>query len=492
VDAETLLARARAGELPAVLLVRGDRALAAPLAGRLAAALGAEWETEPRREISPDKPANLIADLQTLALFEPGKLVVVEESGWLADREVAGVLMKQVLAALPFAGGVESLTGPARAAAVRLLQVLRLHDIDPTTLPPERALATLPETLFASGKKSAESMPAPEARRGLLPLLVAAVEAGLRGEGEQGASLVADLVRDGLPERHLLLLVESAVAARHPVVAALALREGVVDAGRLEVAKGGDRNGPKVAGLERLVAELERETGARITTDAAQELARRTLREEDVRQGGEKGAIDADSSARFGAELRKLAALAAGKRIDLALVATNVEDRGEEDVWKILDVLGEGQLAGALERIRRRLAAADDADGERLALFGLLAKHARHLTALAGALAATGTPANVSSYPAFRDRIAPRLQGELPGVTLNPLAKQNPFPLHRAYQAASRFALPALARLPALVLETERRLKGDGDEPDAALAALAAALAAPPASRGRAPVKRAR
>ena len=54
-----------------------------------------------------------------------------------------------------------------------------------------------------------------------------------------------------------------------------------------------------------------------------------------------------------------------------------------------------------------------------------------------------------------------------------------PFPIFKAYLAAGRIPAATLDSLPARVLETERRLKGDSGDPDAALAALVLALAKP-------------
>ncbi|MDQ1349679.1 MAG: hypothetical protein QG573_3060, partial [Acidobacteriota bacterium] len=51
------------------------------------------------------------------------------------------------------------------------------------------------------------------------------------------------------------------------------------------------------------------------------------------------------------------------------------------------------------------------------------------------------------------------------------------FPVFKAYLAAARIPAATLDSLPARVLETERRLKGDSGDPDAALAALVLALA---------------
>lgn len=466
---EGLLAAARAGELPPLVVVYGDRALAEPLAERLLEGLGELWGVVPqphRFGVGLDK---LIADLRTIALFEPGKLVALYDSGLLADRAAAAELLTAAREVLPWSGGGEDLEGPARVAALRLLQVCRLNDLDPAGAPPEQVLGALPAELFGGGRGGDS---AAAVRAELVPLLAAAVEAGLRGRGEDELGLLADLLRDGLPERHLLVLVESAFDPRHPLAVSLAERGGLRDAGRLAKQRDG-----RVDGLDALVADLERETGVRLRPDAQRELAERTLRIEDGRRGGPSGGVDADSAARFAAEYRKLASLTGEAVVDRRLVVANVEDRGQEEVWPILDAIGDGRPAEALEKIWRRLAAAEDRVLERLSLFSLLAGFARNLALVGGVLSAGGTRKGEKNYPRFKARLAPELQGEIEGLPANPLRGMHAYRLHRIYLAASRFPSAALAALPSRTLETERRLKGDGGAPDAALASYVVDLA---------------
>lgn len=450
-----------------ILLVKGELALALPESERIAAAFAAEWGVEPVRARSAGELAGRIDDLRTFSMFHPGKIVVAIATGALADKDVAQELLDDVRKSGAFRAGGE-LEGGARENALRLLQVLRLHDLDPASSTAAALLDALPDALFG-GKKGGG---AEAARAGLLPLLEAALEAGLAGLGESEASLLADLLRDGLPERHLLILVESAVAAAHPLVKALAKRGAIVDVGRLAAERGGE-----FSGLDRLFAELERETGVRIDRAARAELARRTLRPEDVRRGGEYGGVDADSIGRLAAELRKLAGLVNGRAIDRATVEANVEDRGQEEVWPILDAIGDGDAATALGAIARRLRGAEDPLVERLSLFALLANFARQVVQVSGAVRLTGVESGVSSYARFKERIAPPLKGALPGIAANPFARTKEFPLQRFYLAASRRTPDQLLTWPALLLETERRIKGDADDPDAALDLLVLALA---------------
>jgi len=455
-------------------VVHGDRALAEPAAARLASALGGTFGCVPQTLRRPDSLADVVADLRTFSLFADGKVIVVIESGVFADRASASQLFEEIRSELPWSGGAGDLKGGAREAALRLLQVLRLFDLDPRGAPPERLLAGLPDALLvgkAGRGARAKAGGAAEWRGALAPLLAAAMEAGLRGIGQEDASQVADLLRDGLPDRQVLVLVESAIAEDHPLLAALERRGAAVAAGRLSSERGG-----RFGGLAPLVAELERATGAAIERAALDELAHRTLRAEGAR-GAAAGAVDADSAARFGGEYRKLAALSGGGRIGLALVEASVEDRGDEDVWQILDAIGAGRSEEALSRLQRRLAGAEDPIVERLSFFALLAGFCRHLVAVRGAQQLAGVSAGERDFNRFKQRIAPTLQGELPGLVKNPLAGLKEYRLFKAYVAAHRLAPEQLARLPERVLETERRLKGDSGDPEAALAQLVLELA---------------
>jgi hypothetical protein len=453
-----------------VILVRGDRVLAEPMGSRLAAALGEIWGVAPHARREVDDLAVLTADLRTFSLFEPGKIVVVGETGILADRAAAAALVESLREALPVELGGE-LSGAARTAARRLLQILRLHDVDPGLGAPERVLAALPDEVLSAGKGKSG---APDLREQLAPLLAAALAAGLRGTGEEETSLIADLLRDGLPPRHLLVLVESAVAAGHPLLDALERRGAVLEAGRLAAEKGG-----RVSGLDALIDQLGTETGSLLRMDAAAELARRTLRLEDSRRPGGEGGIDADSAARFAAEYRKLATLAGAGGIDRALVRENVEDRGEEEVWPILDALADGNAEGALAKIRRRITSAEDPLVERLSLFGLLSGFAKQVAAVGGALQASAPRRGNSSSPVFSERVVVELQKLLAEAGLVAMARLQPFRLRRAFRLASRLPADRLARLPALTLEVERRLKGDSADPDSALVAFVLALSGP-------------
>lgn len=462
------------GELPQpVFLLIGDRVAAEPPAVRLGEELAKRWETDLAVDRHPPDLGPALADLRTMPLFGGGKVTVVVESAVLADAGAAAELIDAAAEALPVGEG--DFSRRERRGAGRLLQALALFGA-PDGAAPEEALSALPPWAFQGGtrfrkgrkgrgrgKKQVE-----ELRDGLAELLLRAREEGQQASTEGELAELGEVVAGGLPERHALILVESAVSKDHPLVRALVEAGRVHDIGRVSAGRGGG-----FEGLDLLTRELERETGARMRPEASRELARRTLRIE----GGHGGGVEADSTARFAAEYRKLASIADGGEITLDHVETGVEDRGDEEVWGILDAIGGRNAGEALERMSRFLSSASDPMAARLSLFGLLAGYARQLAAVRGALVVTGAPAGERNYRRFKDRIAPALQGELPGGFESPLAKLHPFRLHRAYLAASGLDPSRARRLPGRVLEAELLLKGDSRLPEAVLADLVAELA---------------
>jgi DNA polymerase III delta subunit len=470
------LAAIAGGRIEPVYLVHGDRVLAEPAGARLGAAIGKAFDCEPEMVRRPELLADLVADLRTFSLFASGKVVVVVESGVFADRTTAGALFDEVRGQLPWKGGADDLSGRAKEAALRLLQILRLFDITAMPGQAKEALRGLPDSVFEgkSGRAAKAKGAVEELRTALEPLLDAAVAAGLRGLGDSDTSLIADLLRDGLPERHALVLVESSVAASHPLRRSLGNRGAVVEAGEITVERG------KFGGAAELAAELGRETGVRIDHDALEELVSRTLRSEDWRgRPGEATAVDERTTARLAAEYRKLAGLLGGEgRIDRALVRENVEDRGEEDAFAIIDAIGAGKAGEALSRLQRKIAGAEDPVLERLAFFSNLARFCRSLVAVRGVAAAKKIPLNERNYKRFSDVLFPQLTSAVEGLGSNPLkGSRSPYPVFKAYQTCARLPARTIDRLPAMLLETERRLKGDSGEPDAALAELVLTVA---------------
>jgi hypothetical protein len=280
------------------------------------------------------------------------------------------------------------------------------------------------------------------------------------------------VVRGGLPPGHALVLAEDAVATDHPVVRLLEEHGAVLGLGKVESDRGSWQ------GLEPLAKELERQTGVAITADALSELARRTLRQESDRQGRGTGGVEADSTARLAGEYRKLANLLGGGegKIDRRLVEQTVEDRGEEDVWQLLDAIAAGRGGEALDRLHRLISAAEDPLAARLSFFSLLASFCRQLVAVRGMMKVARVSANEANYGRFKNSHAPALQSEIPTGGKNPLAGLHPFRLHRAYLAACRLPEPFLARLPSDLLETELQIKGESGEADVALARLVTRL----------------
>ncbi len=460
-------------------LVTGDRVVAEPAAERLAEAIAKKFGCEATTHKRPARLLPLLDDLRTFSLFDPAKVMVVIESAVVADLSAAAGLVDQAIKVLPVDPRTEELSTRERDAAIRLVQAIRLFQLDPYTGSPDQLLGQVPDWAFQGenslkkGKRGrarakAQVKKLREQSAGLLEL---ARGAGIEGQAEGAAEAVVELVQNGLPDGHVLVLAESSVVDKHPLLTALEERGALIQLARVEAGRRG------FEGLDALTEELHRQTGVGIDGRAVQELARRTLRKESDR--GRSDAIDADSTARFAAEYRKLAEVASGDRIDAATVQNAVEDRGEEDVWKILDDIGAGRAGAANSRLRRHLASADDAMSMRLSFFSLLATYCRHLTAIDGALDQTGLPRGERNYNRFKNAIAPKLQGNLPGGAKSPISGLHPFRLHKAYLAASRMPKSEIAGLVGRVLEAEMQMKGESRSPDAALQALVAAVAAP-------------
>ena len=468
-----LLERAASGDAGPVYLVHGDRVLAEPAAVRLAEAIAGRVGCEVETHRRPPDLDGILTDLNTFSLFATGKVIAAIETAVLADLRGAAGLIDDAREALPLAAGEGDLTVAERRSALRLVQALRLFDLDPYAGTPDAVLGELPlwalQGAPAKGRRRRSKAQAEKLRRNLEPLLERAREHELLGHADGAAQALAEILRQGLPEGHHLVLAESSVASERPVATGLAERGALVRVGGIEA----DRKG--FAGLDAVSRELERQTGVGIERDAVAELARRTLKRDASDRRGET--VDADSTGRFAAEYRKLAHLAASGRIDRELVERTVEDRGDEDVWKLLDAIGAGDAGGALERLERLLASSDDLIATRLSLFGLLAGFCRQLTALGGQLRAGVVTRGERNYQRFKSRLAPRLQGALPSGGQNPLAGLHPFRLHRAYLTACALPEKELARLPRQVLQTELLLKGESRLPDAALSALVAGLA---------------
>lgn len=463
-------------------LVHGDPVLAEPAGTRLAEALA---EVGGCRLVTHRRSSDLesiLADLRTFSLFEPAKVVLAVDTAVLADRRAAAGLIDSAAEVVPLSlGEGDELAAPQREAASRLLQALRLFQLDPEHGDPPQLLEQLPKWALQGGEgfrrgrsgrgrgpKQVETL-----RSDLEGLLAAAREAGLSGRGGSRVAELSEVVQGGLPEGHSLVLVERTVAEDHPLVETLAERRAVLGLGRVEEQRGGGWQG-----LERLAEELTRQTGVAIDRPGMEELARRTLRQHRERGRGSTG-VDLDSTARLAGEYRKLANLARGagrERIDRQLVESGVEDRGEEDVFELLDAIGEGRGGDALARLERMMASSDDLVATRLTFFALLADYCRRLAAVSGMMQVAGVPAGERSYPRFKSRLAPQLQGDL-GAVANPLKGTHPYALHKAYLAASRLDPAAAAELPAWVLETELQLKGESGQPDAALGHLVARVA---------------
>ena len=481
---ETFLSRlAKGGQTPQVCLVHGDLVMAEPAAQRIAGALAQSAGLAPGTVEVHRRPSSLsplLQDLRTYSLFSPGKVLLAMDTAIFADRNAAGELIDDAADAVPLSGGDRPLSARERQAASRLLQALYLFEIDPQAGPAERVLSELPAWVLEGGKarrgggsRARTKKQVEELRASLAGLLEAARREGLQGMGDSDLSELSEAVRGGLPQGHSLVLAEASVAADHPLVRLLNEQGAILEVG--EIVKSG--KGKEWEGLGLIAGSLAEETGVPISPDALTELARRTLRQESDNRGRKDGArVEADSTARFAAEYRKLANLTTAGKIDRKLVEQAVEDRGEEDVFQLLDAIGEGRGGEALDRLRRLIASAEDPLAARLSFWSLLSSFCRQLVTIRGMMRVNRVPAGEKNYSRFQSQHAPALQSEIPTGGKNPLSGMHPFRLQKLYLAAGRLPEPFLAKLPADVLETELMLKGESGEADVALARFVARL----------------
>ncbi len=461
----------------------GEPVLAEAAAQRLAQGLAERAGCRLQVHRRPPRLSPLFEDLRTFSLFEPAKVVLAVDTALLADKAAAADLVDQAAEAVPLSGG--ELGSSERQAASRLLQALRLFGADPEAGEPQEALAGLPGWALEGGAafrrgrsgRGRGKRQVEELRDGLAALLAAARAAGVGGYAEGEVAELGAIADGGLPDGHCLVLAERFADRDHPVVKLLDGRGRVVRVASLEEQRSGGWEG-----LDEMAGELARQTGVGIEPAALAELARRTLRGDDDRKS--KGA-DPQSAARFAGEYRKLAHLAqaaSAARIDRRMVEGSVTDRGEEDVWALLDAVGEGRAGEALARLDRMLSGADDPLAARLTFFALLAGFCRTLTAVGGLMRLHGVRPGEANYGRFKGGLETRLKAAVPGGGKNPVASLHPYRLHRAYLAASRLPAAVLASLPAWVLDTEMQLKGESGDPDTALSHLVARLAG--AARG--------
>jgi hypothetical protein len=466
-----------------VALVAGELVMAEPAALRLARVAADRVGATPEVHRRPARLGPLLQDLRTYSLFATAKVVLLVDTAIAADRAAAAELVDEAAEALPLAGGEPG--ERERRAASRLLQALRLFGIDPGRGEPAAVVAGLPGWALEGGApfrsrrggRGRTRKQAEELAEGLAELLAGGRELGLIGHAEGELAELAALAAGAAPEGHLLILAERSADADHPLVRQLEELGQLARVGELTAERGGGWEG-----LSLLAAELERQTGVAADREALDELARRTLRASEER--GSRG-VDPDSTARFAGEYRKLATLTAGAPIARALVEETVEDRGEEDVWKLLDAVGEGRGGEALARLGRMLAGAADPVAARLSFFALLAGFCRNLTAVEGMMRLARVRPGETNYSRFKSQLAPALQAAPPGAAKSSLAGLHPFRLHRAYLAAGRLDRRVLAKLPWLVLETELQLKGESGDPDTALAQFVARLAGTAGPAGR-------
>ena len=477
---DAAIERIEGGDRQPLYLVIGEQVVAMKAATRIAGALAAGSGCKVAVHKRPAELRPILADLLTFSLFDPAKVTLVSDSAIFADKTAAADLIDDAEAALPVSAGA-ALSAAGKEAAGRLLQALRLFSIPAATGAPDEVVSSLPASALDGGLKQRRRSRRRRTKKqkaelvgDLAGLLEAARAEDLVGWSDSDLAELGRMVDGVLPEGHALVFAERRADRAHPLVQRLSERKAVFEVGALEF----DRRG-EVGGLDIVVAELADETGVGIDRAAVQELARRTLRK---KAGWGESEVDADSAARFAAEYRKIADTVRDGvgRIDRSVVEEMVADRGDQDVFQLLDAIAGQRPADALVQLRRHLDSAPERIPARLSFFALLANFCQQLATAHGVVAALDLPVE-SNFNRFKTRVLPKLTAELPGGKAHPLLRIHPFRLFRIFQAASARRDPrasrAIAGLPWRVLQTEVRLKGGSADGDAALEALVAAVA---------------
>ncbi len=468
------------GDRQPLYLVIGEQVVAMKAATRVACALAAGSGCEVSVYRRPAELRPILADLLTFSLFDPGKVALVSDSAIFADRTVGADLIDDAATALPIPAGA-ALSSAGKEAAGRLLQALRLFSVPADAGAPDEVVSSLPSSALDGGaghrrrsRRRRTKKQKSELVRELAELLEAARTEGLTGWSDSDLAELGRIADGALPEGHALVFAERQADRAHPLVQRLAGRRATFEVGALQF----DRRGG-VGGIDSVIAELTDETGVGIDRGAAQELVRRTLRKS---TGWGESEVDADSAARFAAEYRKIADAVrdASGPIDRSTVEEMVADRGDQDVFQLLDAIAERRPAQALALFRRRLDSSPDRNAARLSFHALLAGFCHQLAVAHGIAVSLDLPAE-RNFNRFRTRILPKLTSPLPGGAANPLARIHPFRAFRIYQAASVRRDPRACRgvadLPWRTLQTEVRLKGGSADGDTALEALIMAVA---------------
>ncbi len=446
-----------------VHLIVGNLTLAEPKARKMAERLARDDPYTLARH--KESLAGVLDDLETFSLFGEAKVVIAFETALLADQSAASSLVDAALDD-PVSDPSANLSGRQRWCATRLYSVLNMFGLDPFAGSAEEAVADLPDHVLkgASGRIGAARVS--ERREQLVRLLQAGREQEVAVHSEAVVERIAAALEHGFPPGHHLILVESAVDESHPLASRLKALDAVVGVGEITAQRQGGWQG-----ADRLAAALAAETGIKAAPAAIRELAERTLRR---KARDRSGVVDADSAARFAAEYRKLATYVDAE-ITVQDVRRVVADRGDQDVFQIMDAIGEGKTGEVLHRFTRYMDAASDPEAARLGFFSQLAEFCRHLAWIEARFEQTGVERGMNNYPQFKQRLAPILAAD---TGVDALHKIHPFRLHRAYLAASRLRPGRGAELPAKVLVTERRIKGESRSADLAIDALLADLCA--------------
>jgi DNA polymerase III delta subunit len=156
---------------------------------------------------------------------------------------------------------------------------------------------------------------------------------------------------------------------------------------------------------------------------------------------------------------------------DLAAVGS---PRPEENVFKLIDALGQQKLGEALRLTREFIAADPEA---RYQLMGLMIAEVRKLLFMRALIDENRIPARgAATFDAFRMQIHPRLGKELPPAAAAWWKKTSPWALHQTLTRARGFKTSQLAALVPLLADGDLAFKTGRRKPEDLLEDLCARL----------------
>lgn len=409
------------GRLSALYLVWGEEFLVRKDAEKLSAALlpdampGLNLVT-----MDGASPREVTQELATLPMFPGRKLVIVRDPEFLAPKKGRQDALGRIRDAWR--------AGRRKEAARRLLALAARAGWGVQALEPGAAGAPS----AGDWEKELDVVLEDQDATLFAEIAVFCRQEGVTAPDADATSLI-ELLRGNLPEGHLLLLVASAVDAKHPLV------KMAKDAGGLLERKV-EAKLDKLD-LSGLAAEVLGPLGKRMSPKALESLKDRC--------GG--------NMRRVQSELEKLGLYAQGAVIEAADVDLLVARGRDEEFFELSDALQKQELKAALQYVED--AFRHDVHG--LQLLGAIASVVRRMLlqdAQVERFAGGRLPGN---YNTFKDRIWPEIEAD---AKARKAKAGHPYAAFMSMQAASRHGRERLLKSLTACADADVSLKSSGDQ----------------------------